>query len=347
MLLRKIDVPQFIKIENGLTTRIRNILEKNILYPKNIMLITTNHLYQLFKEKIKNSDIENSLHIIYIQNSNIIEVEKVKEIIQKYQSELIIGFGGGKVIDVAKYSAYLEKETFLSMPTTLSHDGISSPVAVINFGTMKRSLGARMPIGVVCDMDVIIKAPIKTLRAGVGDLISNLSAIEDWKLAVERGKEKFDDFAFLLAKYSAEHIFNLIPRLRNDPFLRELAQSLILSGVAMEVAGSSRPCSGAEHEFSHALDYLIPNKNSLHGEQVAMGTVLTSYLRGEDFQKYKDFFRDVGLPLNYKEINVPKEKIVEALVYAPKTRLKRYTILEDIKIDRAIAEKACRVTGVI
>jgi len=115
----------------------------------------------------------------------------------------------------------------------------------------------------------------------------------------------------------------------------------------MEIAGTSRPCSGAEHKFSHALDKMIPNKTSLHGEQVALGTILVSYLRGNDFDRFRMFFKSVGLPTNSREIGIAKEAIIEALLNAPSTRPGRYTILEEIKIDRTRAEEACRKTKVI
>lgn len=349
MLLRGIRIPLFMKVGNKLLSSLWEILQKNNLYFSEILMITTSHLHELLKSELENSDIsENTLVYYYhISSNNIREVNKLRKRVRNSVSPLVIGLGGGKVIDVAKYSAYLERRNFLSVPTTLSHDGIASPIAVIKILKRNKSLGAQIPIGIICDTEIIYKAPRRTLRAGIGDLISNLSAIEDWRLAAEKGIELLDDFAISISKMSALHIFAQEPSVKDKKFLEELAKSLVLSGIAMEVAGSSRPCSGAEHKFSHALDWLLPNKTSLHGEQVGLGTILATYLRGLDFESYKNFFRKAGLPLNYKDINIPKEEILKALIYATKTRPERYTILEEIGVNGKLAEKACKETGII
>lgn len=347
MFLRGIRVPLFAKAERNLVNQVGKILMNNNLFFSNILVITTERLHHLFKKNLEYSDISESIFFCYITSNSMDEVERAREIIQRKDPPLIIGFGGGKVIDVAKYAAFKERRNFLSLPTTLSHDGISSPVAVIRVGGYNQSLGAKIPIGVICDTEIIKNAPIRTLRAGVGDLISNLSADKDWKLAIERRKDVYDDIAALIAVGSAQLIYNSKINLNDYHFLEELAKALVLSGISMEIAGTSRPCSGAEHKFSHALDQIVPHKTSLHGEQVALGTILASYLREEEFDEFVAFFKEVGLPVNCREIGIAKDKIVEALVYAPKTRPGRYTILEEIKINKKIAEKACKETKVI
>ena len=249
-------------------------------------------------------------------------------------------------MDVGKYAASLENVNFLSIPTVTSNDGISSPIAVIRSEGKSMSLGAKMPLGVIADLRVIKDAPLRMIRAGVGDLISNLSAIEDWKLAFREGKERFDNFAALLAEAGAEAVLNFAkPDLRDLNFLFRLINGLVLSGVAMGIAGSSRPCSGGEHEISHALDR-VASKPALHGEQVALGTILTTYFRGGDFASLKDFLAALGLPLTVEELCLSSQELVKAIVQAPQTRPGRYTILEKIGVDENKAREALVEIGI-
>ncbi|MFQ5905483.1 MAG: iron-containing alcohol dehydrogenase family protein, partial [bacterium] len=260
---------------------------------------------------------------------------------------VIVGVGGGKVLDVAKMVAARIRRPFVSVPTVISHDGICSPIAVLRDDDGKsHSLGAVMPHGLIGDLDVIARSPVRARRAGVGDLVSNLSALSDWRLAEKSGKGEIDDFAYLLSNTAALSVVKSEKKdIDNRVFLREIMNGLVLSGIAMEIAGTSRPCSGGEHEFSHALDDI--GSPALHGEQVAVGTLLCAYLRGEEWQSYKEVFELVGLPVSASGLGVSSETVVRALVEAPKTRPDRYTILEHVQTDEKRAREAAQATGVI
>jgi len=120
--------------------------------------------------------------------------------------------------------------------------------------------------------------------------------------------------------------------LHDESFLEKLSHGLILSGIAMNIAGSSRPCSGSEHEISHAIDQLFPG-TALHGQQVSVGTLIGSFLRGEDISHLIDFFARVKLPVSHKDLGLTDEQMVQVLLKAPETRPGRYTILEERKLD--------------
>jgi len=167
--------------------------------------------------------------------------------------------------------------------------------------------------------------------------------IKDYELAAEKGIDIIDDFSIFLAELSAINVYN-----ENFLFLKDLAKSFVLNGIAMEIAGTSRPYSGARQKFTHVLDYLHSTKNSLHEEQVALGTVLPGYLRGEDLGKYISCFsKEVGLPLNYREIRNPKEVIIKGINPRAKDRCERCTVLEGVGINRKIAEQACKEASII
>jgi glycerol-1-phosphate dehydrogenase [NAD(P)+] len=242
------------------------------------------------------------------------------------------------VIDVGKFGASKNSLNFISVPTSPSHDGIASPVAIIVEDGKSRSLASKIPSGVIADIDVIKKAPIRNIRAGLCDLLSNITAVKDWKLAYRLGKDRFDDFSAALSLASADWILTSgKDDFLSDLFFEKLLNGLVLSGISMAIAGSSRPCSGAEHEFSHALDYLFPGR-ALHGEQVGLGILVSSYLFGLDTEALRSYCNSVGVPTHYRDLGFSREDVVKALVFAPNTRPDRYTIIEHKDIDEGKAD---------
>jgi glycerol-1-phosphate dehydrogenase [NAD(P)+] len=126
-----------------------------------------------------------------------------------------------------------------------------------------------------------------------------------------------------------------------------VAKALVSSGVAMSIAGSSRPASGAEHLISHQLDRLVPD-GALHGHQVGVAAIVTEYLhsgeRGE-WADIRDALDDVGAPTTAAELGIDEETFLEALTTAHTIR-DRYTILGD-GVSEAAAREAATFTGVI
>jgi len=263
---------------------------------------------------------------VSIGSNHISDVEKVKAQARSVGSDLLIGFGGGKVIDVAKMAATELNLPFLSVPTATSNDAVASPVAVINFGDYVKSMGAMAPIGVVADLNILRNQPREQFLAGVGDLFSNISALCDWDLAAERGFERVDPVAAYLSRNAVENLFRAIEN--GHDLYATLVEGLVVSGVAMVLAGNSRPSSGAEHLISHALDRLPTH--SLHGLQVGVATFFTLRLHGKDYRRYMELLNQIGFPCNWEQLNVGKETFMEAVKIAPQTRSGRYTILSEV-----------------
>ena len=156
-----------------------------------------------------------------------------------------LAVGGGRVIDTVKLAAARTGVDFVSVPTAVSNDGISSPVAsLVGKDGAPASHAARMPCGIIVDISAIASAPPRTIRAGVGDLVSNLTACLDWQLADRHGYDRYDAFAAMIADSAARPILDL-EELASATSHRVVAQGLLLSGLAMAAAGTSRPCSGA------------------------------------------------------------------------------------------------------
>lgn len=261
--------------------------------------------------------------------------------------DAVLAVGGGKTIDVAKSACAAADVPLIVVPTQLTADGIASPVSVIrgHDGTLHSGHG-RLPIAVVVDLDVIAAAPPERARAGLGDLLANRSALVDWRLAAAAGLEEADDFAALLAECASDLVYGAtadgLAAGRPEPaFLHRLLRGLVLSGLAMEIAGSSRPCSGAEHLISHALDALRPG-TAQHGEQVAFGTLVAIHLQGGDSRALRRFMVSAGMTSAVSGFGLGADDLIEVVRAAPGMRPDRYTILSAPATTPATVEAAVR-----
>jgi glycerol-1-phosphate dehydrogenase [NAD(P)+] len=247
--------------------------------------------------------------------------------------DAVVGIGGGRTIDVAKYAASLTGLPMVAVATSLAHDGLASPVASLVHNGRKGSYGVQIPIGVVVDLDYVARAPAGQLRSGLGDALSNLSALADWELAERERGERVDGLAAAFARSGADSLLYLQEDIASDRFISTLAQALILGGLAMAVAGSSRPCSGADHEIAHAIDVLHPGHGH-HGEQVAVGALFASWLRDDAGVAPLDAaLRRYGVPRLPGDLDLSEEEFSAVVAHAPTTRPDRYTILEHLDLD--------------
>jgi glycerol-1-phosphate dehydrogenase [NAD(P)+] len=224
----------------------------------------------------------------------------------------------------------------VSVATSLAHDGIASPVSILDHDGGRGSYGVHIPIAVVVDLDFVGNGPDQQTRAGIGDALSNLNAVADWELAHQVRGEPIDGLAVTLSRTGAEALLHHPGDITDDGFLTTLAEALIMGGIAMSVCGSSRPCSGGCHEISHAIDLLHPDA-AAHGEQVGLGALFCTYLRGDAarFTQLAACLRRHGLPRLPAEVGLSDEEFAEAVEHAPATRPDRYTILEHLALSPA------------
>jgi glycerol-1-phosphate dehydrogenase [NAD(P)+] len=257
-------------------------------------------------------------------------------------ADSIVAIGGGRLLDVGKLAAARAGLTLIAVPTQLSHDGICSPVSVVpNDEGRAESLGAIEPRAVYLSMPTLVKAPVSSVAAGIGDLIANPLALRDWALAAERGLEEIDEQAWNMSIESYQMIESYldtdpVDSLISPRFVRDLAQALILSGVAMIHSGTSRPASGGEHEISHAIDQLFGGR-AMHGAQVAFGCIFSVELYGDDSAAFRRRLERLGLPSHPKDLDLSEDDVVRILLEAPETRPGRFTILEDSDLDESAA----------
>ena len=316
--------------------------------PKKISLISGSNVKKVLNQKIerslKSKKIKYFWHIS--KDNKISSLDQIQKEVKKDKSDLIAGIGGGRSVDTAKMVAFNLDIPFVSVPTAASHDGMASPFVSVK-SDKPHSIVATAPLGVFVDIDIIKKAPSKLLASGCGDLIANIIAVNDWKLGNKETGEYYGRYAADLALMSAKIVMENASRFaKNGLDAREIVEALISAGVASCIAGSSRPCSGAEHLFSHALDKIAPGKG-LHGEKCGIGSIMMAKLQGEDWKKIAKALRDVGAPTSGKEIGITENEIIGALTIAQDLRPERYTILKEFKMTERKALELAKSTKVI
>ncbi|HZC42517.1 MAG TPA: iron-containing alcohol dehydrogenase family protein, partial [Streptosporangiaceae bacterium] len=239
--------------------------------------------------------------------------------------EAVAGIGGGRTIDVTKFAAQMAGIPMVAVATSLAHDGIASPTSSLEHESGKGSYGVPPPVAVIVDLDRVRAAPDHLATAGIGDAISNLSAVADWELAAADTGEPVDGLAAAMARNAAQAVLHQPGHARSDEFLTVLAESLILSGLSMTIAGSSRPASGGDHEIMHAIDHLYPGTAS-HGELAGVGALFCAYLREDAGQArlISACLGRHGLPRTPADLGMSCADFTKAVACAPGTRPGRY-----------------------
>jgi glycerol-1-phosphate dehydrogenase [NAD(P)+] len=342
-------LPREVIVGEGTLTRVTEVAQRLGLTGSALIVagpksceIAGDAVHDLLEQAGMNVDI---LLVKTVTNKEILMVE---ERIKEWKPRVLIGVGGGTKIDAAKLSASHQGIPFISIPTTLSHDGIASPLASVKGLEKPYSIMAQAPLAVIADTDIIAKAPWRSIISGCGDAISKFTAVKDWKLAHIEKDEYYGEYAASLALMSAKLVQQNAKLIKpgNVEGLHVLLEALISCGVAMSIAGSSRPCSGSEHLFSHALD-LVRCPHAMHGEQCGVGSILTAYLHRTNWKRIRDSLKQIGAPTTASELGVKDEDIVKALEMAPTIRPERYTILHKRNLDHEACEKVAKITGVI
>jgi len=286
---------------------------------------------------------------IIVETASFESIERVIETAQAEEADYLIGLGGGKPIDIAKMAADEINCGLVSVPTAASHDGLVSGRSSIPEGDTRHSVAVDPPLAVVADTEIMAKAPWELTTAGCADIISNYTAVQDWRLANRLKNVEYSEYAGALSEMTAEMLVDSADSIK--PNLEESAwivvKALVSSGVAMSIAGTSRPASGAEHLISHQLDRIAPNQ-ALHGHQVGVASIMTEYLHsGNDGQwrAIRKALKSIDAPTTAAELEISDDDLLEALTTAHEIR-DRYTILGNgVNLDAAY--QTATVTGVI
>lgn len=329
MYYNTILTPTVIRTGKNILGKLDEMLESAHLYFPKKILITQENLYEIYKEKLVPEQYD---EVVFCKGGDLNEAREMLVRIPS-TSAVLVAFGGGSVLDLVKYVGTQLDKPYITMPSALSNDAIYSGVARLTYEHKKKSMPVQPPMGVVVDLGIIKMCPRELLVSGAGDLITNLSAIKDWRLAHERTGEPINELACMLGRQAALSIWDYSANdLYTDEFLSDLAHGLITSGLSMTVAGQTRAASGSEHMISHAIDEFFPEKATIHGVQVAWAFLqIEKQLRKDEAfaAKLQEFYDRIGLTAVLTDkIPWAPEDLKELIPYAQKIR-KRYTILSE------------------
>ncbi|MDR3282338.1 MAG: NAD(P)-dependent glycerol-1-phosphate dehydrogenase [Candidatus Methanoplasma sp.] len=286
--------------------------------------------------------------VVNTGNATIDNVNSVCSAIKEQKAKFILAVGGGSKIDIAKLAAKNANVPYVSIPTSVAHDGIASDRASLKSDKGAVSMSAVSPTGLIADTKIINEAPYRYLASGCADVISNLTALMDWELARSQRNEEFSSSAYFLARYAADNLIDNSKQIKDGGEERvwRVMRPVIASGISMCAAGSSRPTSGSEHMFSHVLD-MNHLGTGLHGEQCGVGSIMMMYLHGGDWRRIQEALWNIGAPITASDIGLTDDEVIEALMESHSIRPDRYTILGEGGLSKKTATSVAKKTGVI
>ena len=331
MFKDEIAIPSILKIERGVTAHIGDYMKDADI--TQVTILFGNGLISMFGDTVFKSCEDAGVQILHHQEMDTVDFNDITNLAFQIpnKTQAIIGMGGGKVIDAAKYIGYILRIPFISVPTSSSSDGFSSSSASLTVNGHRKSLPAKMAYGILVDTDVIKSAPVRFLYSGIGDMVAKISSTYDWQHEEDMGYDEVNDFAFMIAK-TAVNSFVRTPfeSINEDLFLKELLDSLAMSGVANEIAGSSAPTSGSEHLISHALDQLLEHPQ-LHGVQVGIATYIMCKICDHRWKRIDTVFTKTGFWDYCATLELKVEDFKNAIDMAPQIKPYRHTYLHEEK----------------
>lgn len=324
-----IAIPALLKIGLGALGELGTYLKD--LRMEKVVILFGNGLIEMFGMDVMKSLAEMGIDVLEYQELDTVRLEDLTSLAfsMPAKTQAVIGIGGGKVIDAAKYCGFLRNLAFISIPTSASSDGFSSASASLLVEGRRKSVPARLAYGIVVDTQIIKSAPKKFIYSGIGDMVSKITALYDWKFEEEHGYGKVNDFATMIAK-KAVNSFVRTPfeSIEEDLFIKELLDSLAMSGIANEIAGSSAPTSGSEHLISHALDKML-EQPQLHGIQVGIATYLMSVVQDHRYKRVNTIFTQTGFWDFVKTLGMRRVDFEQAIDLAPSIKPFRHTYLHE------------------
>lgn len=324
-----ISIPALLKIEKGALSSIGSFLKSSNL--NKVVIFFGNGLIDLFGDKVIGSIRENGVEILEYMELDTVNLEDITDIAFNLpnRTQAVIGIGGGKVIDAAKYTGFLKKIPYISVPTSTSNDGFSSASASLLIRGKRQSVPAKMAYGIIADVDAIKSAPKAFLYSGIGDMVCKITALYDWEFEQAHGCGTVNDVAVMIAKKAVNSLVRTqFDSITDDWFLKELLNSLAMCGIANEIAGSSAPTSGSEHLISHAIDQRA-EKPQMHGIQVGIATYIMSLVQNHRYVRVRTFLTDTGFFDFVETLNLNVNDYLDAIDYGPSIKPFRHTYLHE------------------
>lgn len=319
--------------------KINNVLELTEC-SKNNLVVSDTSLLDLFRNKITDIVDKTNSQLYLIDGYSLKDALKLSELLLRNHIVNVIAIGGGTVNDVCKLATRYSNSKLISFPTIISNDGVCSNTSVLKIDDVRTDgFDSKSPDAILVDINVIKNSPSKYLKAGICDILSNYSAVFDWDLAISKGKEEPNDLARIMSSNAFWSLFNLPDNIEEELKIKIICESIIMSGLAMEIKGNTRPCSGSEHLFNHAIVAYHPEIKVLHGYLVGLGSLVSSILQKQNFNKLVGFLKRNDIDVRPSSLGISKEIFADAWLKAKDTRPNRYTILNEIEINKEMLLK--------
>ena len=239
--------------------------------------------------------------------------------------DLMIGIGTGSITDMLRFASFKLGLPCFTIPTAAPMDGFSASVGIMNVNNLKATMPAHSTEVIIGDTDILKNAPYRMTVAGFADLVAKVNALNDWRLAVIING---DHYCGKIDRMVADYVDDIISKAgklkeRDPEAIGDVMSALLLTGASISLYGSSRPISGAEHHMSHYWEVLGDQRGTpyaMHGEQVAVGTVLALMLIEELKNVTPDFARARKAAAAYdaeawkKEINRAYGNAADAII---------------------------------
>lgn len=332
-------LPLCLVVEEGVLNHLDETLVKYMpdIRRKKAIIVSENFLMNLYNDKIMEIQKDfGGAELYEMVSADYEQAVALAKYICIQNVQVVVGFGGGRVLDVAKYAAFVSKTDYICLPTTLSNDSLASPFSVLGMaGKNRQTLGSKIPSAIIVDTEMIMNAPVGQTLSGIGDTISKHTALYDWTLSAEAEGKPVNDFAYAIARMAYDSVYHCDEKnIKSKTFIRILSRALVMGGLAMEIAGNSRPSSGAEHLFCHAIEEFYPDIKISHGMAVALGSVGACIFQGRDETQLVEVCRTFGLDLDPASYGITKDIFADAWMKAASTRPNRITILNSTSLNR-------------
>lgn len=325
--VHQISVPTLLDVAAGNLASIGRKLVRHGIH--RIVLVWGEGMEELFGDTVTAALRERDVEVRAAVTATSIEVQDVVGVAfgLPADAEAVVGIGGGKALDAAKYTAWLRSWPAVCVPTSTSNDGFASSNVSLTVDGTRISVQARMPFGILVDLDVIRSSPARFIYSGIGDLVAKITAAEDWAFEERTGHTVVDDTAMMIAKKAVNSFVRTdFGAITDTLFLKELLDSLSMCGIAMEIAGSSAPASGSEHLISHAIDE-YGTSPQMHGIQVGVAAYLMSMVQHHRQARVKSVLTTTGFFAEAARAGLREDDFHMAIDRAPEVKPQRFTYL--------------------
>ncbi len=276
---------QYVYIEKNAAKRLRDVCCDS----KNLLIVADQNTFAAAGEKTLAELQDKHVKKVIFSGKEVLvpneeAIAAVTDLLKNV--DLIVGIGSGVIQDLCKYVSFYNKVPYIIVATAPSMDGYASNGAAMITNGMKVTYSAGLPQAIIADVDVLANAPMEMIKAGYGDIIGKFSALNDWKLSRCVNGEYFCDYLYDLTYDQVKRTLDLADGIlkRDEESIQTLMEALVVIGILMSFAGSSRPASGSEHHLSHFFEItgIVKREDYFpHGIDVAYSAVVTSAIREE------------------------------------------------------------------